>query len=85
MQENYVYIVALAPDLRVGYLYSKTKINFCSSIIELLLLLMLLERSYRSSKASHLYRKSSLALWLQWRATFMYNRDRGSGTSDRSE
>jgi hypothetical protein len=49
MQENYVRIVALAPGLRDVYLYGKTRINYCSSIIELLLLQILLERFYLSS------------------------------------
>jgi hypothetical protein len=49
MQENYVRIVALAPGLRDVYLYGKTRINSYSSIIELLLLQMLLERFYLSS------------------------------------
>jgi hypothetical protein len=51
MRGNYVCIVALAPDLWYVYLYRKTRINYCSSIIELLLLLMLLEKPYPSSKA----------------------------------
>jgi hypothetical protein len=38
MHENYIRIVALALDLRDVYLYSKTRINYYSSIIELLLL-----------------------------------------------
>jgi hypothetical protein len=56
--ENHVRIVALTPDLQ--------RVSF-SSTTELILSPMLIKRSYRSSKASPICRKLSLALWLLWR------------------
>jgi len=49
--ENYVRIVALAPDLRKVHLYSATEFLYYNSTIELLLLLMLIKRSYLSFRA----------------------------------
>src|SRR6266536_2221524 len=66
--ENHVRIVALTPDLQRVSFYSVTDFLHHSSTTELLPSLILIKGSYPSSKASHLYRKSSSALWLLWRA-----------------
>jgi hypothetical protein len=66
--ENYVRIVALAPDLRKVPLYGATEFLYHSSTIELLSLLILINGSYPSLKASLPCWKSSSALWLLWHA-----------------
>jgi hypothetical protein len=75
--ENHVRIIALTPDLHRGSFYDITDFFYYSSATELLLSLILIKGSYSSSKASHLCRKSSLALWLLWRANLymIANRD----------
>jgi hypothetical protein len=65
--ENHVRIVALMPDLQRVSFYSVIDFLYHSSTTELILPLILIKGSYPSSKASLLYRKSSLALWLLWR------------------
>jgi hypothetical protein len=66
--ENHVHIVALMPDLQRVSFYSVIEFLYHSSTTELLLSQILIKGSYLSSKASYLYRKSSLALWLLWHA-----------------
>jgi hypothetical protein len=66
--ENHGCIVALTPDLQRVSFYSVTDFLYHSSTTKLLLSLIFIKGSYPSSKASHLCRKSSLALWLLWRA-----------------
>jgi hypothetical protein len=65
--ENHVRIVALTLDLQRVSFYSVTDFLYHSSTTELLPSLILIKGSYPSSKASHLCRKSSSALWLLWR------------------
>jgi hypothetical protein len=65
--ENHLYIVALTSDLqRVSFCKIKEFLYY-SSTTELILSPILYKGSYPSFKASPLYRKSSLALWLPWR------------------
>jgi len=66
--ENHVYIIALTPDSQRVSFYGVIDFLYHSSTTKLLLSLILLKGSYLSSKALHLYRKSSSALWLLWRA-----------------
>jgi len=66
--ENHVHIVALTPDLQRVSFYSVIDFLYYSSTTELILSRILIRGSYLSSKASLLYRKSLLALWLLWRA-----------------
>jgi hypothetical protein len=62
--ENHGRIVALTPDLQRVSFYSVIYFLYHSFITKLILSLILIKGSYPSSKASLLYRKSSLALWL---------------------
>jgi hypothetical protein len=62
--ENYVCIIALTPDSQRVSFYNVTDFLYHNSTTELILSLILIKGSYPSSKASLLYRKSSLALWL---------------------
>jgi hypothetical protein len=66
--ENHSRIVALTPDLQRVSFYSVIDFLHYSSATELILSLILIKGSYLSSKASLLYRRSSSALWLLWRA-----------------
>src|SRR2546421_4422895 len=66
--QNHVHIVALTPDLQRVSFYSITGFLYHSSTTELIISLILIKGSYLSSKALYLYRKSSSALWLLWRA-----------------
>jgi hypothetical protein len=56
--ENYVRIVALAPDLRTVPLYGKIEFLHYSSTTELLSLLILIKGSYPSFKAYYYAEKS---------------------------
>jgi len=82
--ENHVYIIAFTLDLQKVSFYRVIEFLYYSFTTELVLSLILIKESYPSSKASSLYRKSALALWLLWRvdsckiATLV-------GTSDQSE
>jgi hypothetical protein len=49
--ENYIRIVAIAPDLRKVSVYSAIEFLYHSSTIELLLLLILIKGSYPSFRA----------------------------------
>jgi hypothetical protein len=60
--ENHVRIVALIPNLQRVSFYNVIDFFYHSSIIELLLSPILIKKSYLTSKALYLYRKSSLAL-----------------------
>jgi hypothetical protein len=82
--ENHIRIVALTSDLQRVSFYSVINILYHSSTTELLLSLILIKRSYLSSKASHLCRKSSSALWLLRRANSCMIATRIC-TSDQSE
>jgi hypothetical protein len=62
--ENHTYIVALTPNLQRVSFYNIIEFLYYSSTTELILSLILIKGSYPSSKASPLYRKSLLALWL---------------------
>ena len=62
--ENYVRVVALAPDLRKVSVCGTTGFLHHSSTIELLSLLILMKGSYPSFKVSYHAGKSSSALWL---------------------
>ena len=66
--ENHGRIVALTPDLQRISFYSVINFLYYSSTTELILSLILIKRSYPSSKASLLYRRLLLALWLLWYA-----------------
>lgn len=50
--ENYIYIVALTPNLQKVSVYRSTEFLHHSSTTELLLLLILIKGSYLSFKAS---------------------------------
>jgi hypothetical protein len=65
--ENHVRIITLTPGLQRVSFYSVIDFLHHSSITELKLSLILINRSHPSSKASLSCRKSSLALWLLWR------------------
>jgi hypothetical protein len=66
--ENMFCMVGLRTDLRRVSFYSTIKFLYHSSTIELLLSLIHIEGSYLSSKALLPCGRSSLALWLVWRA-----------------
>jgi hypothetical protein len=82
--ENHVRIIALTPNLqRVSY-YNIIDFLYYNSTTELISSLILIKKSYPSSKALLQYRESSLALWLLWRAD-SYKIATRVGTSDQSE
>jgi hypothetical protein len=60
--ENHVRIVALTPDLQRVSFYNIIDLLYHSSTTELILSRTLIKRSYPSSEALLLYRKSLLAL-----------------------
>jgi hypothetical protein len=82
--ENYVRIVALAPDLRKVSFYSVIEFLYHSSTIKLLSLLILIKGWYPSFKASLPCWKSLLALWLLWHANLCKAATRVS-TSNKSD
>ncbi len=82
--ENHVRIIAFTPDLQRVSFYSVTDFLYHSSTTELLPSLILVKRSYLTSKASHPCRKPLSALWLLWRANSCMITTRIC-TSDQSE
>jgi hypothetical protein len=66
--ENHVCIIAFTPNLQRIFFYSIIDFLYYSFTTKLILSLILIKGPYPSSKASHLCRKSSSALWLLWRA-----------------
>jgi hypothetical protein len=66
--ENHVRIIALTPDLQRVFFYSVIDFLYHSSTTKLLSSLILIKRSYLTSKALYLYKKPLSALWLLWRA-----------------
>ena len=61
--ENYIRVIALTPDLHRVSFYSVIEFLYYNSTIELLLSLILIKRSYQSSRALLLYGKSLSALY----------------------
>jgi len=72
--ENYVCIVALAPDLQKVSFYSETEFLNHSSTNKLLLFLILIKGSYPSSKALLLCWKSFISLVAAVTRKFMQGR-----------
>jgi hypothetical protein len=66
--ENHGRIVTLTPDLQRVSFYSVIDFLYYSPTTKFILSLILIKGSYPSSKALLLCRRSSLVLWLLWRA-----------------
>ena len=68
LQENYVFIVTLAPDVLRVYFYDETDFLYYSSTFQLLLFPKHIKRLYLSSKASLPCGRLSSAMWRLCRA-----------------
>jgi hypothetical protein len=65
--ENHIHIIAFTPNLQRVFFYSVIDFLYHSFTAELILSLILINRSYLSSKALLLCERWSSALWLLWR------------------
>lgn len=66
--KNYIYVVALAPDLYRVSSCSETEFLYYSSTTNLLFSLIYIKGSYLRSGTLLQHGKSSSALWRLWRA-----------------